>query len=249
MKDPLDRFSGHARAYHQFRPVYPRFLYEEILRITAGRNLCWDCGTGNGQVAMALARDFSEVKATDISCEQLQEAPTSPRVIYSVGRAENSLFPDNFFDLITVAQAIHWFDIPLFYEEVFRVAKSDATLAVWGYGLLRIRPEIDVLISRLYKELAPFWDPQRSHIEQEYAHIDFPFPDAGISQNILMEQHMSLEGLVGYLNSWSAVQKSIRKGFGNPLDKLLPEFQKKVDINSGVTVKFPIFIKAGHIYK
>ncbi len=249
MKKALDRFSGHARAYQQFRPVYPSVLYDEILRITSGRNLCWDCGTGNGQVATVLAHHFSEVKATDVSREQIQQAPESPGVTYEIGRAEKSNFPADFFDLITVAQALHWFDIPLFFKEAFRVAKSGATLAVWGYGLLRVRPDIDALISGLYEELLPFWDPERAHIEQEYAHIDFPFPEVSITKNIVTEQQMSLEGLAGYLNSWSAVQNSIRSGNRNPLNDLLPELKKKVSNHSLITARFPIFVKAGHIHK
>ncbi|MEM9143678.1 MAG: class I SAM-dependent methyltransferase, partial [Bacteroidota bacterium] len=166
MKEALDRFSGHSKSYKKFRPVYPQTLYTELLSHMDSRESCWDCGTGNGQVALALARYFQTVYASDISREQIQNAEQPKNVQFHVERAESTSFESNFFDLITVAQAIHWFDLDAFGKEVYRVSKNGGLLAVWGYGLLRISKKIDARIDAFYSGVVgPYWDRERRHID------------------------------------------------------------------------------------
>src|SRR5436190_20945613 len=119
-----DRFSGQAGSYAMFRPTYPAELYEFILRRVKGRQQVWDCATGNGQVARDLAPHFKEVHATDSSVNQIKNAVAQPNIFYSVAPAESTSFPDSSFDLITVGQALHWFNISKFYEEVNRVGRK-----------------------------------------------------------------------------------------------------------------------------
>ncbi len=130
MKEPIDQFSRQAKLYQQYRPKYPAELYEFVLANCPSRNRAWDCGTGNGQVATVLAESFNRVYATDISEQQLAHAPNEDHIIYQKMRAESTTFPINYFDLITVAQAIHWFDISAFFREVKRVLKPGGIIAV-----------------------------------------------------------------------------------------------------------------------
>ncbi len=250
MKKALDRFSEQAGMYKKFRPNYPASLYREILRITPGRGVCWDCGTGNGQVAMELSRHFKAVYATDISEQQLARAPKLQNVYYGVERAESTGFPDSCFDLITVAQAIHWFDIPCFYQEVRRVGKPGAILAVWGYGLLKVSPGINRLIHRFYDSVVgPYWDFERKYIEAGYETIGFIFPEIQLAQGFMIEKNMDLADLRGYLNSWSAVQNYIKEIGTNPVGELVDQLLEYWPEGSKKGVSFPVFIKAGKIVK
>ena len=69
--------------------------------------------------------------------------------MYAVSAAEKTLFGDNSFDLVTVAQAIHWFDFKAFYSEVKRTLKHGGLLAVITYGLLKINVDADKIINHL----------------------------------------------------------------------------------------------------
>lgn len=79
-------------------------------------------------------------------------------------------------DLITVAQAVHWFNFPEFYKEVRRVSKPGEILAVWCYGLLNVSAEIDAMISRFYTDtIGAYWPPERKWIDDDYRTLPFPF--------------------------------------------------------------------------
>lgn len=140
-----DYFSSQAKTYAAFRPTYPESLYQFVFTYLNGRHAAWDCATGNGQVAQRLSRDFSSVYATDISEAQLDNAYKASNIFYSIAGAENTAFADRQFDLITVAQALHWFDLPMFYDEVRRTLKDGGLLAVWGYSMLTVDASIDPL--------------------------------------------------------------------------------------------------------
>jgi ubiquinone/menaquinone biosynthesis C-methylase UbiE len=128
-----DNFSDKSDLYEKYRPFYPIEFYTYLFQQVTSKIKAWDCGTGNGQVASELAKEFKNVFATDISENQLTQAAQKVNITYSVQPAESTRFPDNMFDLITVAQPIHWFDFEKFYSEVKRVAKNNAILCIVGY--------------------------------------------------------------------------------------------------------------------
>ena len=69
-----DHFSGHADRYEAFRPTYPDALFLYLSSLCTRRDLGWDCATGNGQAAVALAPYFSAIIATDASQKQIDHA-------------------------------------------------------------------------------------------------------------------------------------------------------------------------------
>ncbi len=173
-----DYFSAQARQYTQFRPRYPSTLFEYLSALTASHDLAWDCGTGNGQAAGDLARFFDEVIATDPSASQLAYAEAHSNVQYLVASAEECPLASHSVDLVTVAQAMHWFELPTFYEQVRRVGRVGGVLAAWSYGLAQITPEVDTVVAWLYWDLlGAFWPPERRLIEERYATIWFPFEE------------------------------------------------------------------------
>jgi hypothetical protein len=75
-----DYFSRQSGQYTLFRPRYPRELFHFLAATAPDRQRAWDCGTGNGQAAVDLAADFSEVIATDPSERQIAHALPHDRV-------------------------------------------------------------------------------------------------------------------------------------------------------------------------
>ena len=133
-----DNFSSQAASYAQYRPGYPKELFDFILAQITGREVAWDCATGNGQTAKELAPYFEKVFATDISAKQLENAVQASNIFYSIQPAEQTNFEENSFDLVTVSQALHWIQFDPFYSEVKWVTRPGGWLAVWMYGGLTI---------------------------------------------------------------------------------------------------------------
>lgn len=245
MKQAKDRFSNHAKQYATFRPVYPKALYDFIFSQVKKFDTVWDCGTGNGQVARDLAVKFKKVLATDISDKQLANAYQTENIFYSIA-GEETTFPDRQFDLITVAQAIHWFDINKFYKEVNRVANKDALLAVWGYSLLSVTPEIDAVLKHFYtKVVGPYWDKERKLIDDHYKSIPFPFNEIQ-SPEFKFSFDWEIEEFRGYISTWSSVQKYIHANQINPVEKFMKEI-KPLWKNEQQSVNFPLFLRVAKI--
>ncbi|MEZ4919478.1 MAG: class I SAM-dependent methyltransferase [Saprospiraceae bacterium] len=248
MDTPKDNFSEGSAQYKAFRPVYPKELYDAILSRVSTSQRCWDCGTGNGQVAVALAPFFEEIQATDLSQSQLDQAPNLPNVHYRSEQAEKATFPDHYFDLICVAQAAHWFHLELFEKVVSRVSKPGGLLAIWGYSLPRTGSPVDRLIDQYYKEvLGPFWDNERRHIDQKYEHIRFSFQEETVVSDFYINVQWSLEDLKGYLGTWSALRHYIKTTGLNPLPDLLLELQATWGPDAIRSFSFPLFLKLWRI--
>jgi ubiquinone/menaquinone biosynthesis C-methylase UbiE len=249
MKKVKDLFSGHSAIYRKYRPAYPQDLYRAVLNNTSGRSSCWDCATGNGQVASELARQFEKVYATDISRNQVEQAPIRNNIAYSTQRAEKTDFAPHSFDLITVAQALHWFDIQAFFREVTRVGRPGGVLAVWGYGLLRFNHvTIDKVVANFYEEVVgPYWDGERRHIDSKYETIPFPFEVILRMDGFQIEKPMDLAELKGYLTSWSSVQNYVKANGTNPVLPLIASLEGSWGKGRSRTARFPVFGKIGKI--
>ena len=241
----IDLFSKHSEQYAQFRPTYPDALYQFIFSQVNSCDVAWDCGTGNGQAARALVNKFKKVLATDISADQIEQAIKADNIFYSVAGEETN-FEDNSIDLITVAQAIHWFDFDKFYREVNRVAKPGAVIAVWGYSLLRINSVMDPLIQNFYKNVVgAYWNKERKLIDEEYKSIPFPFSELR-SPAFEFSFQWTKDQLEGYLTTWSAVQKYIQANQVNPVAKLMEDINPFWTQNLK-TVTFPLFLRLGNV--
>ncbi len=238
-----DNFSEISKEYSRFRPKYPPQLFKFLNAKIKCFERAWDCATGNGQVALPLSDVFNEVHATDISEQQIKNAVSRNNIHYSIQPAEKTNFPSDSFDLITVAQAIHWFDVEKFYSEVFRTLKQDGLIVVLGYGLFRTNPEADRIILDLYNNtLGPFWDPERRYIDDSYTTISFPFREI-VTPNFEFNEIWNIDQLTGYLKTWSAVNHFKKeKGF-DPVEKLIPKLKQSFG-NRG-EVSFPILLRLG----
>jgi SAM-dependent methyltransferase len=217
-----DHFSQVSASYAQFRPRYPAPLFAFLAGICHHRDAAWDCATGSGQAAGDLAPHFARVWATDASASQISHAQPHPRVQYRVAPAEESGLDDLSVDLVTVAQALHWFDRPAFYREVKRVLRPGGILAAWCYGQFRLdEPDLDGALHRFYHQVVgPYWPPERALVEAGYATLDFPF-DRLQTPRFDMTLEVSLDTLAGYLGTWSATQRYIAAQKHDPLPELI----------------------------
>ncbi len=246
MKKIIDNFSSQADYYKKYRPVYPQILYDEILQWVPKRQRCWDCGTGNGQVAVVLADYFDEVVATDVSAKQIEAAEPRDNISYKVERAEQTAFAEASFDLITVAQAMHWFDQPAFNREVKRLLKPGGIIAIWGYGLMRVNQAVNAVIDEFYTQIiGPYWDPERRQIDDHYASIIFDFAEIPVSKPLAIVDEWPYERLEGYFNSWSSVQHYINKEGQNPVPELVGKIRQHWPQGKSKQVTFPIFLRLG----
>lgn len=202
-----DHFSGHAAQYAEFRPRYPEALFAYLAAAAPRRDTAWDCATGNGQAATALTTHFRRVIATDASAEQIESAKPHERIEYRIATAEASGLESESVDLITVAQALHWFDLPAFFGEAQRILKGAGVVSAWTYNLLTVSPEVDAVIEHFYRvTTGPFWPPERDIIEDGYKRVEFPFEELA-APSFEMEALWTLDQLLGYLRTWSATQK------------------------------------------
>ncbi|MFZ2447048.1 MAG: class I SAM-dependent methyltransferase [Syntrophobacteraceae bacterium] len=202
-----DHFTKSASRYRKYRPHYPENLFRFLASVSPDRKAAWDCATGSGQAAGGIARYFERVFATDASAGQVRNAERTPGVDYLVSLAESAAFKDASIDLAISAQAAHWFDLDLFYSEAQRVVKPGGIVSIWCYSLFRINPSIDRVIDALYSDiLGPYWPAERKLIDEHYVPMYFPFPEFP-APAFEMEASWGLAHLIGYLGTWSSVNR------------------------------------------
>lgn len=241
-----DHFSGHAADYAKFRPGYPEALFDWIAAHTTGHELAWDCGCGNGQASVPLAARYSRVAATDFSAQQIAQAQPHPNIDYRVAPAEASGLPDNCADVVTVAQALHWFDFNRFYAEVRRVVKPGGLIVGWTYQLLRADPAVDTVLADFYmRTLGPYWPPERKWVDVAYRGMSFPFTDIG-APAFEINLKWSLADLLAYLGTWSATQRFIAANIRDPIPDLR-ERLAPVWGNGTRNITWPIALRAGRV--
>ena len=241
-----DHFTQVAGKYAAFRPSYPDALFDWLASIAPQRELAWDCGAGSGQATVALASRFARVLGTDISSAQLASAPALANVEYRVTPAEASGLPDHCVDVVTVAQALHWFDLPRFYGETQRVLRPRGIIAAWGYNrLMTGHAEVQRIVDRFYDEtLVAYWPPERAHVENGYRDLPFPFsriPAPAFS----LHKAWTREHLLGYLRSWSAVGRfQAEKGY-DPVSELADEIGEHWVEGEIFRIEWPLFLHVG----
>lgn len=241
-----DNFSHGSADYAKFRPSYPEGVFEFLDSVLEKRERVWDCATGNGQVAKELVKLFEQVEATDLSKNQLKNAFLHPNINYSEQVAEQTDFPDDHFDCVTVGQAVHWFDFERFNKEVKRVVRNNGFIVLLGYGnAVFPKAEIQELITRLYKNtLSGYWDAERIYIDEEYQTIPFPFEEITVPK-FEASYHWTKEQLLGYLGTWSGL-KHYKDATG--IDPLI-ELGKQLPGPGKIEINFPTLFKVGRINK
>ena len=221
-----DHFSGHADIYREARPTYPPQLFAWLAQHTPHRQLAWDCGCGNGQATVALADHFTRVIGTDPSANQIAAAESKANIDYRVEPAEHSSLAGASASLVTVAQALHWFDHAAFYAEVKRVLEPGGLFAAWAYSdCATSDPGIDRIKDKLYVDLTgPYWPPERAHVDAGYKTLPFPFVEMS-TPKFPMVARWTVEHLLAYFRSWSATQRYIKTKGEDPVAIIEPQLR------------------------
>jgi SAM-dependent methyltransferase len=244
-----DHYSSVAAHYARYRPHYPHALFAWLASVAPNRRLAWDCGTGNGQAATAMAAHFAHVVATDPSTAQLANAERGVAVSYAAMTAEQAALTGASVAVITVAQALHWFDRPAFYAEVKRVLTPRGVLAAWSYGLCTLGDAaLDAELRRFHDEtVGPYWPPGRALVDAGYEGLDLPFDELS-PPPLAMEARWTLEEFAGYLSTWSAVQRARASTGMDPLPALVEALRARWGAEkSGRRIEWPLAVRAGRV--
>jgi SAM-dependent methyltransferase len=190
-----------------------------------------------------LAEVFNRVIATDASEKQVANAQLHPRVEYRVAKAEANGLGLHSADLITVAQALHWFDLERFYAEVRRILKSEGVIAAWAYKLATVTENIDAVVKHYYSEVVgPYWPAERVLVEK---FEDLPFGFRPIETPALeMVAEWNVDALLGYLRTWSATQRFMTAENRDPLEDVEGELRRVWGTETR-RVSWPLTIKVG----
>lgn len=239
-----------AANYSRVRPTYPPEMYYWLSRQVKQTERVWDCGCGTGQASIDLAAYFQHVEATDISEAQIAKATPHRKVHYSVQPSESTNFPDNYFDAVCVAHALHWFDLNRFWEEVRRVLKPEGKVFIWGYNWVQFENGLDQAIKQhMLPILQPYWPEQTALLRGQYLSIDFPFEKIDVPVFDL-ECHWTMSQAFAFMRSWSAAQIMMEKHG----DTEIKEAEKKIEYVwknplEKVSARFPFFLYAGTFSK
>lgn len=224
MRENVETFNTKSDDYARYRPRYPESWYKFLFSCCPSFERALDCGTGNGQVAIDLARKFSAVLAIDSSAEQIQHAFADPKITYRTCRVEDLTETERTFDLVTAAQSLHWFDLEKFYPAVIRQMKPGAIFAAWGYHFFTIDPVVDRVVTDLFlNPIDPYWSEANRLLWAGYRTIPFPFTEMK-PPAIILSSRMTQQQLLAYLGTWSALKRY--ESLGNkaiePLREALP---------------------------
>jgi SAM-dependent methyltransferase len=242
-----DHFSDRAALYATYRPHYPDYLFARLTTLTREHRVALDCGTGNGQAALGLANHYDRVVAIDPSAEQINRATPHQRIEYKVSPAESTGLPEGSVDLVTAAQALHWFDAPAFFDEARRVLADGGAVVVWGYGDPVLDAQsLDATLHAFNRgTLERYWSPERQLLLDGYRTIRFPFAEIALPV-MELEMRWTLSELAGYLRTWSATGRYVAEHGFDPVIQLEESLSKDWgDPGQPRIVTWPLHIRAG----
>jgi ubiquinone/menaquinone biosynthesis C-methylase UbiE len=239
MDKNITTFNKDSFNYSLSRPSYPKEIYDFLSQQVINNDTAWDCACGTGQIASSLIDYFSIVFASDINSNQIDNRLENERIKYTIQNSEKTSYQDNFFDLVCVGQALHWFDFNRFFKEVNRVLRPNGVFACWGYSFFKISPEIDKAIEiNFLQPIYPYWSEKNYILWEKYISIDFPFMEI-VSPEFEMIQDWTKEELFEYLITWSAYKrcveethKDLKTGYFKGLSKVWPDnYKMKINMD------------------
>ncbi|KAL0922632.1 hypothetical protein M5K25_006632 [Dendrobium thyrsiflorum] len=262
----LYRNADQVNSYASIRPTYPPELYHFVVSKAPSRQLAWDAGTGSGQAAVSLSSLFDSVVATDSNPEVISQAPTHLSNIRFVVTPPSLSLPDlhrlvappGSVDLITVATALHWFDIPAFFEQARSVLRRPGgVLAAWCYDSIVFLDggRVEEIYRGLLEATLPYVGGDIWAIAKGgYAGVEFPFEAVeGVEEGTApvrrfeVEREMGVEGLIAFLKSGTGYRRARAAGLELLTEEVLDELKKacEEDGDEVKKVKFPIGLRIG----
>jgi len=244
-----DHFSRQSADYRRYRPGYPPELIEFVAGLAPSRRLAVDCATGSGQAAVALAQHFEAVLGVDGSRSQLTRAEPHRRVRYVAALAEQLPLPPHSVSLVAAAQAMHWFDFGRFHAECRRVLVPGGVIAAWTYGKFRMDSRVDAEVERFYEDvIGSDWPPERRFVEEGYRTLPFPWAEEPVPEFELVTD-WDLEQLMGYIATWSAVQRHRDRTGTDPLPALRDAIAVAWQEGGTRRLRWPLHLRVGRHWR
>jgi ubiquinone/menaquinone biosynthesis C-methylase UbiE len=241
-------YSPFAKEYAQTRPRYPSELFSYLASLMDRRTLAWDCATGNGQAAQELAGYFERVIATDISTEQLRHSVPHPHITYCVANAEQSGLDGQSVDLVTVATALHWFDLDRFYSEACRVVRPGGVLAAWTYHVGHVEPPFNEVMGRFYRDVvSPYFAPGARLVDDRYEGIALPGEAVDVGE-YCASAAWNLDQMLTFIEYWSGSQQYMKVRGENPVALIANELAQVWGERDRVhTVRWPLYLRLSRL--
>ncbi|MHB1483542.1 MAG: class I SAM-dependent methyltransferase [Saccharofermentanales bacterium] len=208
-----DKFTGKAKAYEKARPGYPVAVIDYINSLVRSNAVFADIGAGTGKFTVLLARSGYEVFAVEPNADMQERLVVTlasyPNVKVVAGAAEATTLPDNSVDVITCAQALHWFDPNAFWSECRRIGRPGGiVIAVYnntpgGSSISHSKQSTDVFFTNPI--ICEFPNPMFYNREKwltymtSHSHDPLPF-DTGYTEHIAeMNKIFDCESVDGFL--------------------------------------------------
>ena len=181
--------------------------------------------------------------ATDASEQQIASADAHRKIEFRVAPAESSGIDAQSVDLITVAQALHWFDIKRFFDEACQVLKPGGVLAVWAYERCHVSPECNEVLEKIFAEVESYWPPERDIVEGHYHDVTMPMPEIAV-EAFEMQLEWTAAEMISYMRTWSATQRYIRANGSDPVAQFERELSQKWG-DKKRDMRWPLTLKVG----
>jgi len=241
-------FSSVSEAYASSRPGYPRELFEWLAFTVTTRGTAWDAATGSGQAARGLADHFDRVIATDVSGNQVRFARRHPRIEYRVAPAEASGLPPGSVDLVAVAAAIHWFDLPRFHGEARRVLRRGGVVAAWTYHVAHVEAPLDEVLWPFYRDVvASYFAPGARLVDDRYRGIVLP-GEPLTAPSFRVSVRWRARDVLRFVRTWSGVQSFIEATGRDPVADLEGAVEKAMGGGERVReIRWPLYLLAARL--
>jgi len=232
-----DHFSGHSSVYAKFRPGYPQEVYDRILEFGGPdlkqKGIAVDIGCGSGQATKRLHDFFPKVFGIEPSPQQLEQAEQIDGIEYICARAEQTPLPAGEADLITVATAVHWFNLAEFWPEVDRILRPGGIIAIWTNGetVTTNNEKADLAYKKFNEKIFSYWAPQNHQVFDKYKDVHIPY-ERKERGYIYSKRSIPLFFFTGFLRTWSAYQSFMKD---HPEEKILEELEEEIKIAYGLS--------------
>jgi SAM-dependent methyltransferase len=245
MSDALNAatFGQDAARYARARPTYPDALFDWLLQWAPSRRCAWDVGCGSGQATLALAARFDTVIANDIAAEQIAQAPRRPNIRYEAAAAEDLRLAPASVDLVTVATAVHWFDLDRFYPLVQRALAPRGVFAAFGYGTVKLEPPLHDLMRVAFRPIKPYWSEGNVALWKGYPDLPLPFTPLA-APDFVIELDWTLDQFLDYAGTWSALKRHAAETGTDLIAEVRAAFADAWGPGSR-RVRFPLALRAG----
>lgn len=221
--DNTNKFTGKAVSYQKYRPEYPNECISFILKRSkvTKDSVIADIGAGTGKLTKLFLDKGFKVIAVEPNSDMINTLKDTLRnyenlVEVNLSSAENTKIASNSTDLITVAQAFHWFEPDLFKAECKRILKSNGYVAILA-NLLNLSFDMEIKIKEIHEKYTDYcFDKFKNSSITDFFNNSFFLKD--FENNILLNE----EEFVGLFNTMSYSLKETDKMY----DEYITEFKK-----------------------